>query len=205
LLQNSPQLNIEIGLRSFNGQREQYLQMLKRFLTLHRGDALLIDAEVAKEDRETACRLAHTLKGVAGLLGLEQVQATAALLEQKLNSSLTANDVGLLTRRLRECLHSGEAAILKLIDEPQMETLSITAAFELGQQVILLESELATYSLTALDIWREIKPQLSVLIGSERLNILHWKLEQYDLPGALEDLRGIMEEHPQLQGYSSPE
>jgi PAS domain S-box-containing protein len=205
LLDNSPQLNIEIGLRRFNGQREKYLQMLKRFLTLHRGDALLIDAEVAKDDRETACRLAHTLKGVAGLLGLEHVQATAALLEQQLISSVPAKDIGLFTRRLRECLHSGEAAILKLLGEPQTETLSITDAFELGQQVILLESELATYSLTALDIWREIKPQLSALIDSERLNILHWKLEQYDLPGALEDLRGIMEEHPQLQGYSSPE
>jgi CheY-like chemotaxis protein/HPt (histidine-containing phosphotransfer) domain-containing protein len=199
LRDNSPPLNVENGLRSFSGKREKYHEMLKRFLTIHLGDALLIEAELEKEDRETARRLAHTLKGVAALLGLEEVRQTAALLEQQLISSVSTHDISLLNRRLSECLMSGEIAILQLIGKPPTEAPIITNPFELGQKVILLESELVTYNLEAFDVWREIKSQLSLLIGSERVNILHRQFEQYDLPGALESLRSIIEEYPQLK------
>jgi two-component system, sensor histidine kinase and response regulator len=199
LLDNSPQLNVENGLRSFSGKREKYLEMLERFLTIHLDDASLIEAELEKEDWETARRMAHTLKGVAALLGLEQVRETAALLERQLISSVSANDVSLLNKRLNKSMMSGEIAILNLIGKPPKEAPKTTDPFELRQKVIFLESALLTYSLEALDIWRDIKPSLSLLIDSERVNILHGQFEQYDLPGALESLRSIIEDFPQLR------
>lgn len=198
----SPQLNVDNGLRSFSGKQEKYFQMLQRFLTIHLGDASLIETMLAKGDREAARRQAHTLKGVAALLGLEQVRESAATLEQDLKLSESANDVGILIGRLSESLKTGEIAIRQIIGEPHAEVPKIIDPFELGQQVVLLELALATDNLEAVEVWREIKPQILQLVGSERVKILHGQLEQFDLPAALESLHSIIDEYPQLQAYS---
>ena len=202
LLADSPQLNIDSGLCSFSGKQENYFQMLQRFLTIHLGDALLIEVMLAKGDREAARRQAHTLKGVAALLGLEQVKKSAAIIEHELNLSKSANDVEFLIRRLSESLKTGESAIRQIIEEPVIDTPKLIDPFELGQRVALLESTLATNNLEAVEVWREIKPQLSQWVDSERVETLHQQLEQYDLPTALENLRSIIGEYPQLQTYS---
>ena len=201
-LDNTEQLNVENGLRSFSGKQEKYQQMLQRFLTIHLSDALLIEDLLAKEDRETACRQAHTLKGVAALLGLEAVKESAATLEQALKLSESANDVGMLVERLSECLKKAEVSIRQIVDEPPPEESIIIYPFDLRQRLVLLVSALETDSLEALEVWREIKPQLSQLVGSESIKTLHRQLEQYDLPAALESLRSIIEANPQLQAYS---
>jgi HPt (histidine-containing phosphotransfer) domain-containing protein len=201
-LGNTAPLNVENGLRSFSGNQEKYLQMLQRFLSIHLGDALLIKDSLTKEDRQTATRQAHSLKGVAATLGLESVKESAAILEQALKLSESGNDVVILIERLSECLKSAELSIRHVVAEPQAEATIIIDTFELRQRLVLLESTLETDSLEALEVWREIKPQLSQLIGSESIKSLHWQLEQYDLPAALESLRSIIEAYPQLQSYS---
>lgn len=201
-LGNTAQLNVENGLRSFSGKQEKYLQMLQRFLTIHLGDALFIEDLLAKDDRQTACRQAHTLKGVAATLGLETVRESAAILEQALKLSESGNDVLLLIERLSECLKMAELSIRQIVVEPQADATIAIDPFDLKQRLVSLESALETDSLEAVEVWREIKPQLSQLIGSENIKTLHWQLEQYDLPAALESLRSIIEAHPQLQSYS---
>jgi PAS domain S-box-containing protein len=201
-LGNSPHLNIENGLRSFSGKQENYLKMLQRFLTSHLDDALLIETTLAKGERETARRQAHTLKGVAALLGLEQVRESATTLEQDLKLSESAHDVSILIGHLGESLKSCESAVRQLIGEPPTPESITIDPFELGQRVVLLESALATDNLEAVEVWREIKPQLLQLVGNDRIKALHQQLEQYDLPAALEILRSIIDEYPQLQAYS---
>jgi PAS domain S-box-containing protein len=201
-LSNTPQLNIDNGLRSFSGKQENYLKMLQRFLTTHLDDASLIETTLTKSDRETARRQAHTLKGVAALLGLEQVRESATTLEQNLKLSESAHDVSILIRRLGESLKSCESAIRQLIGEPPTPESITIDLFALGQRLVLLESALATDNLEAIEVWREIKPQLSQLVANDRITNLHLQLEQYDLPAALEMLRSIIDEYPQLQAYS---
>jgi hypothetical protein len=103
---------------------------------------------------------------------------------------------------LGESLKSCESAIRQLIGEPPTPESITIDPFELGQRVVLLESALATDNLEAVEVWREIKPQLLQLVGNDRIKALHQQLEQYDLPAALEILRSIIDEYPQLQAYS---
>lgn len=199
----SPALNVDNGLRSFSGKREKYHEMLQRFLTIHLSDALLIEALLAKDDRETACRQAHTLKGVAALLGLEPMREAASILEQDLKLPESLRDTSELIGRLRECLNTAEIAIRELIGEPHQDAPLTIDPSAMGQQLVLLESALATDSLEAVAVWRGIKLQLTQLVGSERIKILDRQLEQYELPAALESLRSILGDYPLLQAYSS--
>ncbi|UGA38545.1 Hpt domain-containing protein [Chromobacterium haemolyticum] len=59
--------------------------MLRKFADLHRNDAAKLEDAARAEESEEACRIAHSLKGAAGSLGLIRVQAEAAALEAALD------------------------------------------------------------------------------------------------------------------------
>ncbi|WP_052700064.1 PAS domain S-box protein [Methylocucumis oryzae] len=201
ILTNSPQLNVDNGLRSFSGKQEKYLEFLKRFLTIHANDASLIETMLANGDREAARRQAHSLKGVAALLGLEQVRESALTLEQELKLPESVSDIGMLIAGLSEAIKTGEITIRKIMTGHQADAPKLINQLELKQRIVMLESSLLTNNLEAINVWREIEPQLSEIINNERLENLRQQLEQYDLPAALENLRSIIEEYPQLHSY----
>ena len=76
-----PGLDYAAGLRSVRGKPARLKRLLERFGTEHGGDAGRIRELLATGRNEEAQRVAHSLKGVAGALGLMQVQEVAQLLE----------------------------------------------------------------------------------------------------------------------------
>src|SRR5262245_51825687 len=72
------------GLRRVGGNKKLYLKLLREFASQQADAVEQIRAVLATNDTESATRLAHTLKGVAGNLGAEPVQAAAAAVEQLL-------------------------------------------------------------------------------------------------------------------------
>ncbi|GGY20098.1 hypothetical protein GCM10011289_24490 [Paludibacterium paludis] len=74
------------GLRRVAGNAELYLQLLRQFVR----EESLAPARIAQaleyDDHEQAERLAHTLKGVAGSVGLAGMQTAAAELERALKA-----------------------------------------------------------------------------------------------------------------------
>ncbi len=198
-LESSVQLNLENGLRSFSGKQDQYFKMLQRFQTVHLEDAQSIESLLLQGDREAARRQAHTLKGVAALLGLQQVREAAAELEQDLKVHTATDALESLLSRLRVCLSSAAIAIREIIGEPQFEAAPIIDAQEVIVRLEMLEAALATDNLDAIEIWRNIKPKLTLLLGEEKIAQLQQQLEQYDLPAALETLHGLIEANPQIR------
>lgn len=74
-------IDVEMGLRYSNQNERLYEKLLRMFLRNGRDFAMsFTDALV--DDKETATRLVHTLKGMAGTLGAQQLQKEAAALEQ---------------------------------------------------------------------------------------------------------------------------
>ncbi len=65
---------------------------------------LLIRRALAGSDRELAERLAHTLKGLAGTIGAEEVMAAAAAVEQGLRDSLTSEELDPRLQTLEQAL-----------------------------------------------------------------------------------------------------
>ena len=74
-------LNLAAGLASVQGNEKLYARLLARFLREQRNFHRQFRAALDAADMQAATRLAHTLKGVAGTLGVEKTQEEAARLE----------------------------------------------------------------------------------------------------------------------------
>ena len=70
------------GLRRVGGNRVLYTKLLRRFSDTYRDTATDIRDGMAKGDLTTVRQLAHTVKGVAGNIGADPLQAAAGLLEE---------------------------------------------------------------------------------------------------------------------------
>lgn len=83
-LMGLPGVDLAAGLRTVGNDLERFERLLRKFADLHRNDAAKLEDAARAEESEEACRIAHSLKGAAGSLGLIRVQAQAAALEAAL-------------------------------------------------------------------------------------------------------------------------
>jgi CheY-like chemotaxis protein/HPt (histidine-containing phosphotransfer) domain-containing protein len=120
-LASLPGMNVVRGLSTLLGKSAKYLELLRRFVSLHAQDMDLLAACLARGDSETALHLAHTLKGTGATLGADRVSELAASLERSLKSgglSVTPGDrlrrdveaLGLELRRLAAALEPLQSA-----------------------------------------------------------------------------------------------
>ena len=99
------------GIARVGGSERAYRRLLKKFRS-GQGDAVAgIRTAVAAGDQELAVRTAHSLKGAAGALGVEAVQASAGALESALAADLDGVDPALY-----QTLESDLAEALAVID-----------------------------------------------------------------------------------------
>src|SRR5262249_26512714 len=81
------------GLRRVGGNHKLYVKLLRQFASQQADAVGQIRAALAAKDRESATRLAHALKGVAGNLGAGPVQAAAAAVEKLLRDGSAADAI----------------------------------------------------------------------------------------------------------------
>jgi two-component system sensor histidine kinase/response regulator len=74
-------LDVELGLTRVMGKRQSYLKMLRNFLANQANTPATMAHALQAQDWETAERLAHTTKAVAGTIGAINVQALAGHME----------------------------------------------------------------------------------------------------------------------------
>jgi two-component system sensor histidine kinase/response regulator len=104
-LRNVPGLDTVAGLHSVRGDVATYLSLLGQFVSGHRDDLDRLTAALADDDREAARRIAHTLKGIAGTLGMIDALAVdlsglAGLVERMvdvLEARLDSTSTGMVT------------------------------------------------------------------------------------------------------------
>jgi len=75
-------INIADGLKRVAGNRRLYRDLLGQFADKQGDAAVQISAALKSGDEKLAERIAHTVKGVAGNIGITEVQATAQKLEK---------------------------------------------------------------------------------------------------------------------------
>jgi PAS domain S-box-containing protein len=76
-----PGLDTMAGLNRVLGNRPLYLSILRKFVNSQKSSPGQIKAALDRGDRNTAERLAHTLKGLAGSIGATELQASEGALE----------------------------------------------------------------------------------------------------------------------------
>lgn len=77
-------LDFQVGLSNFDQRESSYKRLLGRFLEIHRQDAVLIEKQLYDNDYESSERIAHSLKGVAGMLGGMPLASTAKDVEARI-------------------------------------------------------------------------------------------------------------------------
>ena len=108
-------LNVQDGLGRVAGNRKLYLKLLRQFVDQQGLAPAEIAEALARQDISVAERLAHTVKGVAGSLGMGAVQQVAATLEKaiaaKTDSAALAPLVGNFSTVLDDLVKRLDAAL----------------------------------------------------------------------------------------------
>jgi CheY-like chemotaxis protein len=76
-------INRAAALVYVRGSAPMLERMLQKFANMHADDAEHLRAALRNDNLDAARRIAHTLKGTGGMLGMESVRTLAAVLEQK--------------------------------------------------------------------------------------------------------------------------
>jgi len=145
-LPHLPGIAVEAGVARVGGNRRLYRELLVKFAREYTDSPRQIRASLDAEDWDTARRLAHTVKGVAGSLGAAGVEGVDAELE----AALKERDADSVQEKLDGFGHELEAITrsLRSVVEARDESRSVTAAAAPGD----LE--------TLRNLLREIEPHL---------------------------------------------
>ncbi|WP_265947980.1 Hpt domain-containing protein [Dechloromonas sp. A34] len=79
---NWPGLDVDTGLSQVVNKQALYRKLLRSYCESNVATAQKLDAALAAGDRDQLNRLAHTLKGTSGTLGMPAVYAAAQALER---------------------------------------------------------------------------------------------------------------------------
>ena len=102
-----PGFDVPAALARLGGNRALYRKLLAKLAADHGGDAAAIRQAMESSDPETARRVAHTLRGIAGNLGAAELHAAATAMERTLDGRAPAAAHGETTT----CLDALERAI----------------------------------------------------------------------------------------------
>jgi HPt (histidine-containing phosphotransfer) domain-containing protein len=83
-----PGIDIVSGLERLSGNRNLYAKLLKMFSRDYAGMTDEIKAALNRKDTETAERLTHTIRGVAGNLSARDLQRSASELEKGIKQQI---------------------------------------------------------------------------------------------------------------------
>ena len=111
-----PGIDTQTGLARVAGNMKLYRSILLKFRVSQADVADATLAALAQDDSETAQRLAHTLKGLAGNVGASELQETARQLEDAIR-----NDSG-EAERLIEPVRNALSQVLMSLDKLHVQT-----------------------------------------------------------------------------------
>ncbi|MFO0590010.1 MAG: PAS domain S-box protein [Polyangiaceae bacterium] len=197
-------LNLARALRSMDGNLPLALRLLGRFREAHRDDAAHVTALVNAGDRADAGRVAHTLKGLTGTLGLDELRPLASALDQALRDGAPAAEVlalsGALDADLRRIVGEIDNALYThAAPGPSAEVASSfdwpRAAVAAGRLLALLEAD----DTAAMDLLEEVEVDLTRAAGDRATEIVA-RAQSFDYPAAAAALRAVMKAEPRLAG-----
>ena len=93
-----PGVNVAESVRRIGGNAPLYFSLLDKFRDNQRDFATSFREALSADDRVTAERLAHTLRGIAGTLGAESLQESAGILEKCIKKNESGEIDSLLAR-----------------------------------------------------------------------------------------------------------
>ncbi len=141
-----PGINIAEGLERIAGKTTLYLQIISKMKENYQNAVTELEALIRDDSIEEAHRYAHSLKGVAGSIGANDLMAAAAAIELELKESNT--DIDALLPALQQEMELVISGITTLLDEKKPSAKTSQEEKQQGSS-----AELAT-------LLAELQPQL---------------------------------------------
>jgi len=184
------------GLARVAGNAALYRRLLVQFAGRHGASADEIARALEAADWKTAEREAHTVKGVAGNLGLKRLHAAAGALERTLRGG---GDAGAALAGLRAVLGSQVDAIRRALgndggDSPDAAAEPVADGASVREGVARLRSLLAASDGGAADAFTSVSGALAGAVGRPRVAALGRAIDEFDFEGALSELDAIARE-----------
>ena len=184
-----PGLEVVAGLRRAGGDGGLYRDLLNRYAAGQADAPARIRVALAAGDRQTAERLAHTLKGVSGNIGAVLIQALAADLEQALRQGASLTGIEAPLSQVGTALGDLIAGLSRELPAESMAAPpAITDRALLTPIVQRLESLLYDDDTEAVDWFAQHRAQLAGSLDHERFQALAQAISDYDFTEALRHL-----------------
>jgi HPt (histidine-containing phosphotransfer) domain-containing protein len=190
-------VDIKDGLKRVGGNSRLYRDLLMKFAAKHSDAGLQISDALHIGDRNTAERIAHTVKGVAGNIGIKQVQFAAEKLEKAIRESDSAVETVLhdFTSVLRTQIDAIEQALpletLVLKVDSRKSFDPVAASHEIAR----LRSQLQASDGNSEETFRTLQSVLADQVEKARLDALGADISDFNFTGALSKLDEIAKEH----------
>ncbi len=183
------------GLARVAGNARLFRSLLEQFAGKQAGAAGEISGALDRGDRKAAERVAHTIKGVAGNLGIRRIQASAEKLERALRDGDAASPAAL--SEFAVLLGSQIEAIRRAFRSsgsgagPEKTAAKPYDAAAGRAAIGRLRKLLASSDGGAADAFAEVSGALGGAVGQPRLEALGEAIHEFDFEGALLQLDAI--------------
>jgi two-component system sensor histidine kinase/response regulator len=184
---SSPAIDYANGAARLMGDAALFARVLVRFRKEYRHAADAIRGALAAGDVELAQRLAHTLKGAAGMIEAVPLREEALALEQTLRQG--GNPVPPMTRLERAL----ERVLRELAAAESIPTAPAPVAMhdgECGNTLARLRILLEDGNGDAVDLVQDAAASLTRELGEDRYRHLAAAIEIFDFEGALALISG---------------
>ena len=190
-------VDIKDGLKRLGGNIRLYRDLLMKFAAKYCDAGLQISDALHSEDRDTAERIAHTVKGVAGNISIKPVQFAAEKLEKAIreSNSKVPQILQEFASVLRTQIDAIEQALplqtLELEIEPKKSFDPVAASHEITR----LRSQLEASEGDSEETFRALRSAVVGHIDKKRLDALGAAITDFDFTGALSKLDEIVREY----------
>lgn len=189
-------VNVEAGLTRVAGNTKLYFQLLQDFLSENEHFDKMVKEALHSSDTQTAMRLVHTLKGVAGNIGAYDLQEKAAQLEFAISkdsgiTTILEETVKNVKKLIRE-IQGAQAEFSSVIAPKPPAVANVdraTQIVKIGKLVDLLKIS----DMGAETLFHELRDAL-YLASPEKTERLEEALTSFDFKRALEMLNRIKDD-----------
>jgi signal transduction histidine kinase/CheY-like chemotaxis protein/HPt (histidine-containing phosphotransfer) domain-containing protein len=189
-----PGIDVARGVAVVRGKTAKYFDLLHRFVESHVDDMKLLAENLAAGDQNTALRQAHSLKGAAATLGIDQLANAAKRIEAALRASPdTPIDVDSIRPDMEAISHEFMAIAANLpISEPPLPPAA--DAQPLSAEILdELDARLMQGDFSAGALFQDHAVALHALLGKGCEGLAR-QIRQFDFKSALETLRKLRAE-----------
>jgi two-component system sensor histidine kinase/response regulator len=185
------------GLKRVGGNQRLYRELLVKFAAKFADAGVQVSSALQSGDRSGAERIAHTVKGVAGNIGIKQVQFAAEKLEKAIREGDEA--VPVILQDFAALLRPQAEAIERALGKSTTPTAEIGAnknfdSVAASREVTRLRSLLEASDAASGKTFRNLQSVLSGKVEKAQLDALSAEIGNFDFSGALRKLDEIAQE-----------